>query len=651
MKSGENSIENTSNNENLVNRLSEISDYVRRDAFELVRHAETGHIGGSSSSVELLVSLYFGGRFNFDPDDPDNPDRDLVLIRGHEGPVRYPILSLMGYIDKSELSTYRQFGSRLQGHEDMHLAPGVDITPSGSLGMLLSYGVGAACERKNSETNSRVIVFLGDGEEQEGNVSEAARHASTLPLDNLICVIDRNQKQLSRSTQQVDGAVDLRELWKNYGWNVISLDDGHDIGSILNAYDEIQKITRPTCIIADTTKGRGIEGAEDHYSGYHTYGVTDKDALNKSIDELNTRLATNEAEDRVRLHARDLVRSPAATHDKKSASNEAYDLHYDGDETLDLDDGRERFYTELGSRILSMTGQAPLYMLSPDFIKQPSEQRLGVNDYAHVYHTGIREQHTIAMAHGISAANPDARTIVHYWDSFAFRAMDQINAAAQGGTSMLIAGANSGLFQERNGGTHQSVGQPGGLLNIPGVTMYEPGDTHDLYNVFSRALFENKGVTYARLHSQIMRPLSYDDKDRRNVDAYFVHMPDSPAQATIVASGAMIQNSVDAARILEIEHKVPVNVLNVINQATLQESLVGKLVENIPIITVYNGNPRLLKSSVSGAILGSEDIARPSRVIGIGFERGTTGGIDELERHFGLDARSIALTAMKVMHG
>ena len=168
-----------------LEKLKKIAYYVRATALETILNANNGHVGGNLSSVELLVGLYFGGNFNFDINNPKNLNRDRVLIRGHEGPLRYTIFSLLGYIKPEELNGYRQLGSRLQGHEDMFSVPGVDITPSGSLGMLLSYGVGSAVANKDRNVNARTIVFLGDGEEQEGNVSEAARHASNLELTNL----------------------------------------------------------------------------------------------------------------------------------------------------------------------------------------------------------------------------------------------------------------------------------------------------------------------------------------------------------------------------------------------------------------------------------------------------------------------------------
>ena len=173
-----------------------LSHEVRKNVFEICLNANNGHIGGCSGAVELFVTLYFGGILHYGHGDMPDVDRDRVLVRGHLGPLRYKIFSLLGYIQESELGGYRRYGSRLHGHEDHLETPGVDITPSGSLGMILSYGVGSAYAAKQAGMTYRSYVFLGDGEEQEGNVSEAARHAAHLRLSNLIVVIDKNTKQL-----------------------------------------------------------------------------------------------------------------------------------------------------------------------------------------------------------------------------------------------------------------------------------------------------------------------------------------------------------------------------------------------------------------------------------------------------------------------
>ena len=257
-------------NKERLKLLKELSNFIRATSLEVIINARSGHIGGNLSSVELLTALYFSGIFKFDPNNPKNENRDRVLIRGHEGPLRYTIFSLLGYINYEELQTYRKLGSRLQGHEDMYETPGVDITPSGSLGMLLSYGVGSAIANKDKKTNNKTIVFLGDGEEQEGNISEAARHAASLKLDNLICILDKNGKQLSRPTNYSDGKSDIKKIWQGYGWDVIEIENGNNIEEVVETYKKLNNIKHPTLIIAHTVKGLGVEGALEHFSGYHT---------------------------------------------------------------------------------------------------------------------------------------------------------------------------------------------------------------------------------------------------------------------------------------------------------------------------------------------------------------------------------------------
>ncbi len=153
--------------------LEAIAAELRKRAFETIKVAKSGHLGASSSSTELMTALYFH-RLNYDIGNSKHPERDRILVRGHLGPLRYSLFSLLGWINETELQSYRSLGSRLQGHESMSL-PGVDLTPSGSLGMLLSYGAGIALVAKKKRKNFLTYVFLGDGEEQEGNVSEAAR--------------------------------------------------------------------------------------------------------------------------------------------------------------------------------------------------------------------------------------------------------------------------------------------------------------------------------------------------------------------------------------------------------------------------------------------------------------------------------------------
>lgn len=272
-----------------------------------------------------------------------------------------------------------------------------------------------------------------------------------------------------------------------------------------------------------------------------------------------------------------------------------------------------------------------------------------MESYSHFIDTGIREQHAIAMAHGISVENPESRIYVCYGDAFLYRALDQMNAAAQGKSNILISGSNAGIFQGENGKTHQSVGQLGALLYVPEMKVYEPSDVVDLYNVYSKVLSENKGLSYVRIHRGAVK-LERNNSDKESTDAYYVHKPDAIPKFTIIASGFMLQNAVEAAKRMEAEYGVPTAVINVVNQGSLSKSLPSLLETSTPILTVYNGNPNILKNSVSGAILENPDISKPKFVIGHGFMEGTSAPVNDLIKFYKLDIDGIFNVAMNAIN-
>lgn len=631
-------------NHEKIEQLEDIALYVRTKALESIVNANNGHIGGNLSSVELLTTLYFGGQFNFDPDNTKNENRDRVLIRGHEGPLRYTIFSLLGYIDPEELKAYRSLGSRLQGHEDMHETPGVDITPSGSLGMLLSYGVGSAIANKDRGLESRTIVFLGDGEEQEGNVSEAARHAGTLGLDNLICIIDKNSKQLSRPTADSDGNSDLGKIWEGYGWNVLKINNGHDIEEITKVYENLQHVDLPTVVIANTVKGFGVDGAADHFSGYHTLSAaSDKSVVLGSLDALQNDLTERDLNhDNIARLALSVVNRPDRDTTfirSREDKPQLYDIRTTAG-AVNLEEAQHNYMMELKRRILEGDGREDFYFITPDLLRSDIVEEGEFKKFSHYIDTGIREQHAIAMSHGISVENPAARIYVCYGDAFAYRALDQINAAATSHSNIMIVGENSGLFQGQNGKTHQSVGQSSALMSIPELEFYEPADAIDLHNVYSQLLTDNKGVSYVRFHRGTVN-IDREAKDADNTDAYFVHKSDHEPDIVIASSGFTVDGSVRAARQMEMDYGINANVINVVNHKRIGNKIIELTENEAPIITVYNGNPKTLTHAVSTAILENGNVPRPSFIAGHGFESGTTGKVDELFRHFGLDETGI----------
>ena len=633
---------------NRINNLKIISTFLRKDVLDVITTANSGHIWGCLSSVELLTALYFGWVFKFDIKNSKNPNRDRVLVRWHLGPIRYSIFSLMWYIQRNELWTYRQLGSRLQGHEDMFEMPGVDITPSWSLWMLLSYGVGSAIESKNVWRNNKTIVFLWDWEEQEGNISEAARHASSIGLNNLICIIDKNWKQLSRPTKESDAGSDLETIWKWYWWNIETINNGHDLEEILSVYKKLQNIRRPTVVIANTIKWYGVPWNKDHFSWYHTLSsVSNKEVVHQAIEELSKDLeeqnVTIEWISKVaRSYISSIIEKPLPWNN--SDIKDIYDIRYNWISWINLEEWQSKYFAELQKRILENLSDPQFYMITPDLLRKDIVEKDNIDKFSHFIDTWIREQHAIAMAHGISVENPDTRIYVCYGDAFLYRAMDQINAATQWKSNILINWENSWIFQWQNGKTHQSVWQSWGMYYIPEDNFYDPSDVVDLYNVYSKVLTENKGISYVRFHRWTVN-LERNDSDRNSTDAYYVHKPDN-FKFTIIASGFMVENAVNAAKKMELEYWIPTAVINIVNHKTLSTSLPKLLENSSPILTVYNWNPEILRNSVSWAIFDNIDIPKPKFIKWHGFLNWTSWKVNDLIKFYKLDADWIMDIAM-----
>ncbi len=252
------------------NRLKEIARQVRLDIVEMLYRAGSGHVGGSLSATDVLVSLFFG-HMHLDPGNACYPDRDFfVLSKGHAAPLLYAILARLGYFPQEELGTLRQFGSNLQGHPDSKCTPGVEV-PTGSLGQGLSVANGLALAMKLNRSSQRVYALLGDGEIQEGQIWEAAMTASHYNLDNLTAILDRNRLQIDGRTQEVMSVEPLAAKWQAFGWHTVEV-DGHSIPDILDALKACRSVPGvPSMIIAHTTKGKGVSIFEDQVK-FH--GVT-----------------------------------------------------------------------------------------------------------------------------------------------------------------------------------------------------------------------------------------------------------------------------------------------------------------------------------------------------------------------------------------
>lgn len=253
-------------------RLDEIANDIREDIVKMLEHAGSGHSAGPLDLADIFTALYFEV-LKHDPKNPGWEERDLLIMsNGHCVPVRYAAMARAGYFDREELMTLRQLGSRLQGHPERTKLPGLETT-SGPLGCGLSQAAGMALALNlNGSNHDRYIyVTMGDGEQDEGNVWEAAMMVSKFKLSNIIAITDRNNIQIDGPTEAVMPLEDLRAKWESFGWHVLEV-DGNNIEAFIDACNMAKAIVeKPVMILAHTVPGKGIDFME---YDFHWHGIS-----------------------------------------------------------------------------------------------------------------------------------------------------------------------------------------------------------------------------------------------------------------------------------------------------------------------------------------------------------------------------------------
>lgn len=268
-----------------VNQIEAKARDIRVDIIRMLESAGSGHAAGPLGLADIFAALYFD-ILKIRPNEPEWSGRDmLILSNGHCVPVQYAAMAEKGFFDLEELATLRKFGSRLQGHPERKSLPGLETT-SGPLGCGLSQasGYAYALEKLDHDLKRFVYCVMSDGELNEGNTWEAAMFAGKNKLSQLVAIIDRNNIQISGSTEEIMPLEDLHGKWESFGWHVQEI-DGHNIESIIEACSMARAITnRPSVIIAHTIPGRGVDFMENDYRWHGK--APDKSEANMAIDQL-----------------------------------------------------------------------------------------------------------------------------------------------------------------------------------------------------------------------------------------------------------------------------------------------------------------------------------------------------------------------------
>ena len=272
-------------------QLELIAEQNRKRLVEVVYAAKAGHIGGDLSCLNVMTALYFEVMRNIDPAQPKNPDRDrFVLSKGHCVEALYVTLERKGFLAPEVLDTLGKFGSILSGHPTIEV-PGIEVN-SGALGHGLPIGVGMAIAAKMDKRQWRTYVLMGDGEQGEGSIYEAAMAGGKYKLDNLVAIIDRNHLQISGNTEDVMPIDSIRERWTAFGWDVIDM-NGDSMEDIVSTFQTIDYTNqKPHLLVSDTTKGKGVSFMEGIAKWHH--GVLNEEQCQSAVAEISERIASLE---------------------------------------------------------------------------------------------------------------------------------------------------------------------------------------------------------------------------------------------------------------------------------------------------------------------------------------------------------------------
>ncbi|MEU2183227.1 transketolase [Streptomyces thermolilacinus] len=602
--------------------LTELGQQLRADAVRASDAAGSGHPTSSMSAADIAAVL-LANHLRYDFDRPDHPGNDrLVLSKGHASPLLYALYRAAGAIDEAELLTYRELGSRLEGHPTPRL-PWVDVA-TGSLGQGLPVAVGMALAgQRLDRLPYRVYVLSGDSEMAEGSVWEAVEHAAYNHLDNLTLVVDVNRLgQRGPTRHQHDLDAYGRRLHA-FGWHVVEV-DGHDVDALDSAFSEARSTTRqPTAILARTHKGRGVEAAEDR-EGLHGKPLKDADA---AIAELG---GVRDA--RVTVHTPPDGEPPAVPPDTRPELPR-FDV---GDEVATrtaYGHALEAVGSALG-RVVALDAEVSDSTRSEFFAKAHPDR------YFECY---IAEQQMVAAAVGLAA-----RGYVPYASTFAAfltRAHDFIRMAAVSRAGVNLVGSHAGVAIGPDGPSQMGLEDLAMLRAVHGSTVLYPCDANQTVRLVS-AMAGLDGIRYLRTTRGDL-PVLYGPDEEFPVGGSKVLRRHDHDKATVVAAGATVHEALKAADLLEREG-IPVRVIDLYSVKPVDtDTLNDAAGQTGCLLTVEDHHP---EGGIGDAVAEVFSDGRPApRMARLAVRNMPTSATPDEQLHeAGIDADAIA-SAVKLL--
>jgi transketolase len=639
----------------------------RMRALDLVsiHAAGSGHPGGTLSVMDIAAVLFLD-EVRYDPADPRWEERDRVFFSaGHKAPALYVALVEAGYLGEEQAVTLRKLGSPCQGHPHAPALPGVEVS-SGSLGQGLGIAAGCALAGRMAGAAWRVYCVMGDGEQQEGSIWEAAMAAAHHRLDNLCCIVDKNRLQIDGPVSAVMGIDPLADKYRAFGWNVLAV-DGHDVGKLQEAFRAARAAKgRPTAIIADTVKGKGVSFMENQ-AGWHGMATKGLEQLDQALREIGSPSCTPE-------HARELL-AAADGFQKRAEAALAGELPRHGrdwwwnagaDLKVEMVPTRTGFGACLAKhgddpRLVTVHADISSSISIADFEKGHADR------LSRVVSVGIAEQNMMSVAAGLAleGAIPIAGT---YGVFAAGRPWDQIRTTiCYDRLNVKIAGAHGGISVGADGATHQALEEISLMAVLPNMTVVVPCDSVETERLARAAIFDVLGPVYIRYAREATPVVTGETTPlalgTANVVRYRGRRPsfrdafetvlatgyaDEREDLAIAACGPILCEAMRAAVILKEEYGLETRVLNVHTVKPLDvEALRRAARETGALLTCEEHQKGGFGNLVAGAVCGCEMGGRPLAFDRLGVEDrfGESGKPWELMVRFGLTAEHIAARA------
>ncbi len=631
--------------------------------------AGSGHAGGTLSIMDITAALYLRVA-DHDPKDPLWPDRDRILWSvGHKAPSCYLGLAFAGFCDKDDVVTLRKLYSPFQGHPHWVKLPGVEVS-SGSLGQGLSVAVGMAIAAKLDGRTNRVFCIMGDGEQQEGNIWEAAMEGAHYKLDNLVGIIDLNRLQIDGKVAEVMNVQPLEDKYKAFGWNVLKA-NGHKMDEVVAALEKAKANHdgKPTVVLFDTIKGKGVSFMED-VAGWHGK-VPNKEEMIKGLTELGLveKLPYEALLARAKKYQAEVVEPKLAAKMPQFSRN----YWWNSDSTMKV----AMKPTRMGfGESLSENGGDPRVVclgldisgsitISEFYAKHPERKDRWIS-------MGIAEQSATAAAAGL-AKDGKLPVFGTYATFAAARNLDQIRVSiCYGNFNVLIAGAHGGVSVGPDGSTHQALEDCFAMTSLPNMVVVVPCDTIETKKATTYLLLQHQGPKYVRFAREAT-PIVTNEKTpfvfgkanvsrlRREtenmIDAFETVLAseykDEKEDLSIIACGPMVPEAFRAAYILKKEFGYETRVINMHTLKPVDtEAIVRAARETGVVVTAEEHQIGALAWRVSGVITESADLYGVPVItgaIGVKDRFGDSGAPWELIKEFEVSAEHIAQKAAELM--